>query len=147
MTEESPLVSGVATLANENPDREFAKRRASQVDAIPANVGREIELAAVAQGIAIPNDELCEQLRLAVVASASRDAESMHTLHAAVTNFTVALRNAGTSAERVLIAIKTVINNRTLVVIAPHTSDWRGDTLRETISTWSIEEFYKEQSA
>ena len=107
----------------------------------------EREIPAGALHLANPHDDLCEQLRRAVSEAASRDAASMHALHVAVRSFTIALRDDGTTAERALIAIKTVINNRTLLVIAPHTSDWRGDTLRETISTWCIEEFYKEQPA
>ena len=40
-----------------------------------------------------------------------------------------------------LITLKTVIHNRNFLLIAPHASDWRGDLLREKITTWCIEEF------
>jgi len=93
------------------------------------------------------SSELCEQLRLAVVRAASRDAASMAALRVAVRGFTVALRDEGTTPEAVLIILKTVIANRTLMTIAPHASDWRGDQLRERISTWCIEEYFSGTTA
>ena len=44
---------------------------------------------------------------------ALRGAESMRKLRMAVGRFTLALREMGSSPERVLIALKTVVNNRT----------------------------------
>jgi hypothetical protein len=107
----------------------------------------ELRRSALALQLAIPEAEICQRLRIAVEEAASRSAESMHALRHAVCNFTLALRDEGTTPERVLIALKTIVNNRALLVIAPHTSDWRGDHLRETISTWCIEEFFKEKTA
>jgi len=54
----------------------------------------------------------------------------------AVDSFTVQLRDIGTAPERVLIALSTVINNRSLVAIAPHVADWKGNDLRQKASTW-----------
>jgi len=101
----------------------------------------------VALQLAIPQPELCDRLRVAVEDAASRDAVSIEALRVAVRSFTVALRDAGTTPERVLIILKTVINNRSLPVIAPHASDWKGDQLREKISTWCIEEYFREKTA
>ena len=93
------------------------------------------------------SSELCEGLRLAVVRAADRDAASMAALRVAVRGFTVALRGEGTTPEVVLIILKTVITDRTLNLIAPHAADWRGDQLRERISTWCIEEYFSENTA
>lgn len=93
------------------------------------------------------SSELCDRLRLAVVKAANRDAASMAALRVAVRGFTVALRDEGTTPEAVLIILKTVITNRTIMTIAPHASDWRGDQLRERISTWCIEEYFSENTA
>lgn len=98
---------------------------------------REVQLA-------IPDEELGDRVRKAIQDAAERDAESMKRLRLAIASFTVALRDIGTTPEHVLIALKTVINNRSLVAVAPHDSDWSGESLREKISTWCIEEFFKE---
>jgi hypothetical protein len=71
----------------------------------------------------------------------------MAALRLAVRGFAVALRDEGTTPEAVLIILKTVVTSRTLPTIAPHTSDWRGDQLRERISTWCIEEYFSETTA
>ena len=92
---------------------------------------------------AIPEADLCDRLRRAVEDAADRDAESMKRLRLAVGSFTVALRDIGTTPERVLIALKTVINNRSFVSIPPHVSDWSGDELRQQASTWCIEAFFR----
>ena len=100
----------------------------------------------VALQLAIPEPELSERLRTAVGDAASRDAGSLEALRAAVCSFTAALRDAGTTPERVLIILKTVVRNRSFPVIA-HASDWRGDQLREKITTWCIEEYFSEKTA
>jgi hypothetical protein len=102
--------------------------------------------ARVALQLAIPQRELCERLRVAVEDAASRSADSVEALRAAVCSFTASLRDAGTTPERVLIILKTVIRKRSLPVIAPHASDRRGQ-LREKISTWCIEEYFREKTA
>ncbi len=107
----------------------------------------ELHQAALALQLAIPEAELCERVRRAVEDAAARDAGSMKELRLAVRSFTVALRDIGTSPEHVLIALKTVINNRTLLAIAPHASDWNGDELREKISTWCIKEYFRKRTA
>jgi hypothetical protein len=96
---------------------------------------------------AIPHTELRDRLRTAVQEAASRDAASIEALRLAVRSFTVALRDAGTTPERVLIILKTVINNKSFPVIAPHEPDWKGAQLREKISTWCIEEYFREKTA
>jgi len=97
--------------------------------------------------LAIPEAELCDRLRQAVEDAAGRDAASMNRLRLAVDSFTVALRDIGTTPERVLIALKTVINNRSFVEIVPHGSDWSGDDLRQRASTWCVEAFFRKDGS
>jgi hypothetical protein len=97
--------------------------------------------------LAIPEAELCDRLRQAVEDAAARDAASMNQLRLAVDSFTLALRDVGTTPERVLIALKTVINNRSFVSIAPHDSDWSGNDLRQRASTWCIEAFFRKDAS
>jgi len=97
--------------------------------------------------LAIPEAELCDRLRQAVEDAAARDATSMNQLRLAVDSFTFALRDVGTTPERVLIALKTVINNRSFVSITPHDSDWSGNDLRQRASTWCIEAFFRKDAS
>lgn len=105
----------------------------------------DIRHATLGFPLAIPQGEICDRVRRAVEDAATRDAYSMNELRLAVSSFTVALRDTGTTPEHVLIALKTVVNNRTLV--AAHSSDWNGDELREKISTWCIQEFFRKETA
>jgi len=92
--------------------------------------------------------EQCEKLRQAVEQAAGRSAESMRTLREAVREFTVVLRDKGTTPEHVLIALKSVIYNRSFPAIAIHPTEWASGTrLHEKISTWCIEEFFSEKTA
>jgi hypothetical protein len=106
----------------------------------------ELHRSTVASHLSLHPAEIGQHLLLAVEKAASRDAESMEALRLAVCSFTAALRDAGTTPERVLIILKTVIHKRSLLVIAPHASDWTGQ-LREKISTWCIEEYFREKIA
>ncbi|MEO7369020.1 MAG: hypothetical protein ABIZ36_13775 [Gemmatimonadaceae bacterium] len=72
----------------------------------------------------------------------------MDELCEAVRAFTAELRDEGTNPEHVLIALKTVIYNRSFPAISTHPTEWAsGSRLHEKISTWCIEEFFKEKSA
>ncbi|MGI8402352.1 MAG: hypothetical protein ACR2NS_12225 [Gemmatimonadaceae bacterium] len=99
---------------------------------------REVQLA-------IAESELAESVRRALEGAAERDAGSMKRLRLAVAGFTVALRDLGTTPERVLIALKTVIDNRSFVPDPRPLSDWTSADLRERITTWCIEEFFRKE--
>lgn len=72
----------------------------------------------------------------------------MDELRGAVREFTVALRAQGTTPEQVLIALKSVIYNRSFPAIAVHPTEWASGTrLHERISTWCIQEFFSEKTA
>ncbi len=49
--------------------------------------------------------------------------------------------------EAVLISLKAVINNRILVDGSPYAADWTGHQLREKISSWCIQEFFRQKTA
>ena len=98
--------------------------------------------------VPIPQAEQCEKLRVAVERAAERSSASMSALRAAVKEFTVALRDQGTTPEQVLISLKHVIYSRSFPAIAVHPTEWASGTrLHEKISTWCIEEFFSEKTA
>lgn len=106
----------------------------------------ELNPSTVASHLSIHPAEIGQRLLLAVEKAASKDAESMEALRLAVCSFTGKLRDAGTTPEHVLIVLKAVIHKRSVLVVAPHASDWTGQ-LREKISTWCIEEYFREKIA
>jgi hypothetical protein len=128
--------------ALEAPSREPASAMGLSAEAARA----ELNPSTLASHLSIHPAEIGQCLLIAVEKAASKDAESMEALRLAVCSFTGALRDAGISPERVLIILKTVIHKRSLLVIAPHASDWTGQ-LREKISTWCIEEYFREKIA
>ena len=71
----------------------------------------------------------------------------MNDLRHAVAHFTVALRVGGATPEAVLIALKSVINSRTFPGPRSYTPEPSDADLRQQISAWSIEEFFREKQA
>lgn len=104
----------------------------------------EITRSGQASNLALPQAELCERLRAGVERAASRNADSMEALRAAVCEFTAALRETGTSPEAVLISLKAVLHDQARSLIPGHPSDASVYTLHEQVSTWSIREFFRE---
>lgn len=96
--------------------------------------------------LAVPSQEVCERVRRAVEEAATRDAQSIESLRLAVCEFTVSLRKEGTSPERVLVALKTLVNAGAGPVISRSLSDWSGYILREKISSWCIDEYFRNRS-
>ena len=66
----------------------------------------------------------------------------MNALRIAVCEFTFAHRGQGLTPEGVLIALKKLIEDRATPQIANHGSDWNGDRLRESVSTWCIKAYF-----
>lgn len=80
--------------------------------------------------------------------AAERSSASMEALREAVREFTLTLKQEGTTPEHVLIALKNVIYNRSFPAIAIHPTEWASGTrLHEKISSWCIEEFFREKTA
>jgi hypothetical protein len=84
------------------------------------------------------------RLLVALQQAASRDAMAMEALRIAVCEFTIALRDEGTTPERVLVTLKSVINQRTLPQFLSHSSDRNGTWLRESVSTWCIKSYFND---
>ena len=103
----------------------------------------QIRISSSKLQLAIPPAELCSKLRQAVELAASRDADSMEKLRSAVCEYTALLRDRGTSPEGVLVSLKAVININALPPVAPDPADHARYKLRESISTWAIEEYFK----
>ena len=93
--------------------------------------------------LAIPSREICERVHRAVEEAASRDAVSMESLRLAVCEFTVTLRTGGATPGAVLVALKTLVNAGAGPIISRSLSDWSGYRLREKISTWCIDEYFR----
>lgn len=107
--------------------------------------GIDVDPSLVSLDLAIGQAELSDKLRLAVENAAVASAESMAALRVAVSEYTIALRNAGTTPEAVLISLKAVINGQ---VFAPmwQRSTWPRPELRSTMSTWCIEAYFRQES-
>lgn len=93
--------------------------------------------------VLIPPAELCTRLRRAAERAARKDADSMDKLREAVCEYTAVLRDSGLTPEAALISLKAVINIHCLPPNAPDPNDTSGYQLREKISSWSIEEYFK----
>ena len=104
-------------------------------------------LEAAVRRAPLPSLELCDRLRSAVKVAAARDAESVEALHLTVCEFTTALRDLGTPPEGVLIALKSLVGMGTLPPLARNHPDWAGYLLREKMSTWCIQEYFKQDKA
>ena len=106
----------------------------------------EMRRIALRMHLAIPSAQVCNRLRNAVIAAATRDSASMESLRDAVREFTVALRDNGATPEAALIALKALVNAGNGTLVAPHVSDWSGYIIREKISTWCSERYFAEDT-
>lgn len=143
MAEKMPSNLGSRMSRGDDAPKSTAKEPTSPTVQRADEGSEELHRAALALLVTIPDAELSERLRMAVEQAAAGNADSMEGLRLAVSEFTVALKNAGTTPEAVLITLKTVIRNRSILGIAPHAADWRGQ-LREKVSTWCIDEYFRE---
>lgn len=90
----------------------------------------------------ISQAELSNRLRVAIERAAEKSSESMEALRLAVCAFTVALRDEGITPEAVLVSLKAAIHYETLSSLR-HSSTWKGPRLRETITTWCIQDYFR----
>lgn len=120
-----------------------AVRESEPASNSPEVLYAEVRRSARLLHLAIPSVELCEQFWHAVEKAAARDAESMQALRVTVCEITALLRDRGTAPETVLITIKALLNLRSVPLIAPHPSDWNGSAMRQKVSTWCIDEYFR----
>ena len=104
----------------------------------------EVRRTAIAYKLPVPPPRVCEELCVEVERVATVSARSMNTLRAAVERFTAALRDDGASPEAVLIVLKKVVNSRAFIA-SGRGDEIGGEELRQRISTWSIDEFFRER--
>jgi hypothetical protein len=79
----------------------------------------------------------------AVEQAAGRSSVSMESLRVAIFEFTRAHKSNGATPEAVLISLKGVVNQHRLPLLPRYMSDWSGDRLHATISSWCIEAYFK----
>ena len=118
----------------------IAEASAIAVCAEEAAVETEEATMAVRQALALA--DASRRLRDEVERAASHDAIVMNVLQVAVREFTVAHRDDGLAPERVLIALKKLVDERSLPAVALPYSRKTSDSLREAISTWSINAYF-----
>lgn len=107
----------------------------------------EFEQEPAAEGAlrqAISEADLSSRLRAAVESAAVKNSGSMEALRIAVCAFTIALRDEGITPEAVLIRLKEAIRQETFRPLWL-TSTWGGPRLDETITTWCIEDYFREK--
>ncbi|HVF38409.1 MAG TPA: hypothetical protein VM939_00825 [Gemmatimonadaceae bacterium] len=102
-----------------------------------------------ASSVAVLQDALSQaerslRLHAAIERTASKSSESMEALRLAVCAFTLAMREQGQTPEAVLIHLKEAIQAETLGPFWRLT-DEKGPILRETITTWCIKDYFREQ--
>ena len=92
-----------------------------------------------------PDAELCDRLVAALEQAAIDRSLSMEALRLTVRDFTLALRQQGTTPEGVLISLKSVINHRRArPTLNQDFHDGPDPAIHEKISTWSIQEFFRD---
>ena len=141
----TPASASAGRMANEMASSRQREKSSATIPA-PEAACAELQQSALALNLALPAN-LCEELYVAVEKAATRSANSMEDLRRAVELFTIALREEGAKPEVVLIALKSVINSRTFPAVVPSVAEINGHGLRQQISTWSIEEFFREKKA
>jgi hypothetical protein len=119
---------------------------ASAIATVDSDVSQELRDSSLALHQAIQRVTLTQRLHQAMEDAAARDAASMEALRLAVCEFTIVLREEGTTPEGTLILLKNAVNRKALPLLAPPGADRRDHPLRETISTWCIEAYFKQGS-
>ena len=95
---------------------------------------------------AISETEASEVLRIAVLAAATRSAGSIKELRIALELFTVTFRETGTSPEAVLVRLKKIIDQRSMPGITLRDRPELSHILREQMSTWCIQDYFRKKT-
>ena len=124
-------------------------RRIAEISAISTCAdmdSTEADSSSAALNQAISESELSQRILVAVELAASRNAASMEALRIAVCEFTIALRGEGRTPEAVLISLKNIITRKSLPVLPRYSTDWSGNELRSSVSTWCINAYFSEEA-
>jgi hypothetical protein len=119
---------------------------ASALATVDSDASQELRESSLALHQAILRVTLTQRLHQAIEDAAARDAASMEALRLAVCEFTIVLRDEGTTPEGALILLKNAVNRQALPLLTAHERDRRDHPLRETISTWCIEAYFRQGS-
>ena len=103
--------------------------------------------AEIALNHPMPSETLCEELLGAARNASTRNAASMKALRGAVGRFTAALKNDGAPPEAILVSIKSVVNSPVFPSIVSPSRDVNPERLRQLISTWCIEDMFRERQS
>jgi hypothetical protein len=144
-----PAIQAIEALAGGESALEVMRRiaDASATDSRDGTASAELEESTRALQQAISRAELTQRLHKAMEEAASRDAASMEALRVAVCEFTLALREAGTTPEATLISLKDAVNRKSLPQFSTHAADRRNNQLHEEISTWCIKAYFQQDAA
>jgi hypothetical protein len=123
----------------------IAEASAVALCAEEAAVETEEATMAVRQALALA--DASRRLRGEVERAAVQDAFAMNALQRAVRDFTLAHRDDGLTPERVLIALKKLVDERSLPAVALPYSRKTSEVLREAVSTWSIKAYFNADGA
>ena len=147
MSKKEPSIPFIKTLSAEESALEIMRRIAdASAVATCGDAGSELEESSIALEQAIARSDLAVRLLSAIEDAASKDAIAMNALRIAVCEFTLALRDEGTTPEGALITLKSVINRKSLPNFVPHDSGTSHNKLRENMSTWCIQAYFKQNT-
>ncbi len=124
----------------------------SSVAKTPMNIAAdevcdEVRVFANTHKLVAPSHIHCRRVRNALLNASFADDVSMQELRMAVCEFTAELREDGITPEAILVSLKSVVSNRTVPPLLSPTSEWSDLRMRDQISTWSIDEFFRSASA
>jgi hypothetical protein len=124
--------------------RRFAD--ASALATSDGDVSDELRESSLALHQAILRVTLTQRLHQAMEEAAMKDAASMESLRLAVCEFTIVLRDEGTTPEATLVLLKSAVDRKALPLLTTSYRDKRDYPLREAISTWCIEAYFRQGS-
>ena len=142
----SPAVQAIEALSGGESALDVMRRiaDASALATVDSEISQELRDSSLALHQAILRVTLTQRLHQAMEEAAARDSASMEALRLAVCEFTIVLREEGTTPEGALILLKNAVNRKALPLLAAPGTDRRDHPLRETISTWCIEAYFKQ---
>lgn len=141
----NPAVSTAEALAASDAALDVMRRiaEASTLATCAEAGSAELDESTLAVSYAISLAQRSDRLLKALELSASSNAIALESLRIAVCEFTVALRGEGASPESTLIALKSLISEKTLPHLSHSRLDFNAERLRGDISKWCIESYFK----
>lgn len=144
----TPAIQAIEAISDGESALDVMRRiaDASALATVNSEPSQELRESSLALHQAILRVTLTQRLHQAMEDAAARDAVSMEALRLAVCEFTIVLREEGSTPEATLILLKSAVNRKALPQMTAHGRDRRDHPLRETISSWCIEAYFKQGS-